>query len=122
MLYSAEQRGLDLATVLGEEATRAEREPARRASWEYARTIVEGVDEHRAAIDELLETFAQGWPLERMPAIDRALARIAVWEMSHGGIPAAVAISEAVDAARTYSTDDSGGYLNGLLARIARTL
>lgn len=123
VLYSAEQRGIELTAALAEEEARAEAQPARAGSWVYAREIIAGVAEHAAEIDELIETYAQGWTIRRMPAIDRALARIGIWELVHNPqVPPAVAISEAVDAARVYSTDDSAGFINGLLGRIASTL
>jgi N utilization substance protein B len=83
---------------------------------------VTGVDEHITEIDELIETYAQGWTIARMPAIDRALVRIGIWEISFNDeVPDGVAISEAVEAARSLSTDDSAGFINGLLGRIAAT-
>ncbi|HRQ00968.1 MAG TPA: transcription antitermination factor NusB [Terrimesophilobacter sp.] len=123
VLYSAEQRGLDLASALAEEEERAASQPARAGSWSYARDIIAGVAEHSTEIDELIETYAQGWTIARMPALDRALARIAIWELVHNPeVPHSVAIAEAVEAARVYSTDDSAGFLGGLLGRIASTL
>jgi N utilization substance protein B len=120
LLYSADLTQRPVADLLAEEAGRAAREPARTASWEYARRIVEGVEEHRVEIDELIETYAQGWTIKRMPALDRAITRIGIWELAYNeDIPAAVAIAEAVEAATTYSTDDSAGFVNGLLGRIA---
>lgn len=123
VLYSAEQRGIELTAALAEEESRAQTQPARAGSWAYAREIIAGVAEHAAEIDELIETYAQGWTIKRMPAIDRALARIGIWELVHNPeVPPAVAIAEAVEAARVYSTDDSAGFINGLLGRIASTL
>lgn len=123
VLYSAEQRGISLADALAEESARAEAQPQRAGSWAYAREIIAGVAEHAEAIDELIETYAQGWTIKRMPAIDRALVRIGIWELVHNPqVPPAVAIAEAVEAARVYSTDDSAGFINGLLGRIASTL
>lgn len=120
VLYSADLRRVAIADALVEEDRRAESEPARAASWEYARTIVAGVQEHRVEIDEYIETFAQGWSIDRMPALDRAIVRIGIWELAFNPrVPEAVAISEAVAAARTYSTEDSAGFVNGLLGRIA---
>lgn len=120
VLYSAEQRGIDLGSALTEEEQRAAAQPARAGSWVYAREIIAGVAAHAEEIDELIETYAHGWTIARMPAIDRALARIGIWELTYNpDIPPAVAIAEAVDAARVYSTDDSAGFLNGLLGRIA---
>ncbi len=85
----------------------------------YAVEIVDGVVAHRDEIDELVETYSRGWSLERMPAVDRALLRIAVWEMLFNDeVDDPVAISEVVDLARTFSTDDSPKFVNGVLDRI----
>ncbi len=120
LLYGADVRGESIAAAIAVEDVRAATEP--KPSWEYARQIVTGVDDHRAEIDELIETYAQGWTIARMPAIDRALVRIGIWEISFNDeVPDGVAISEAVEAARSLSTEDSAGFINGLLGRIAAT-
>jgi N utilization substance protein B len=86
----------------------------------YTTQLVEGVDAHAERIDELLSSYAEGWTLERMPVVDRNLARIAVYEIVYNDdIDAAVAITEAVELAETLSTDDSPRFLNGILGRIA---
>ena len=86
---------------------------------EYAATIVEGVVANRERIDELLSTYAQGWTLGRMPAVDRAVLRLGAWELLYNDeVPDAVAIDEAVELARSLSTDESPGFVNGLLARL----
>jgi N utilization substance protein B len=86
---------------------------------EYAATIVEGVVANRVRIDELLSTYAHGWTLERMPAVDRAVLRLGAWELLFNDeVPDAVAIDEAVELARLLSTDESPGFVNGLLARL----
>ena len=85
----------------------------------YAVEIVDGVVAHREQIDELVQTYARGWSLERMPAVDRALLRIAVWEMLFNDeVDDPVAISEVVDLARKFSTDESPKFINGVLDRI----
>ncbi len=122
LLYGADLRSESLSAAVATEAERAISEPSRSASWEYAREIAEGVDGHNAEIDELIATYMQGWTINRMPAIDRAIVRIGIWElMFNPAVPDGVAISEAVAAARTYSTEDSAGFVNGLLGRIAQT-
>lgn len=122
LLYGADLRSGSIADAIAAEAVRAASEPSRAASWEYARTIAAGVEEHQAEIDELIETYAQGWTINRMPALDRAIVRIGIWELAFNPeVPDGVAISEAVDAARTYSTEDSAGFVNGLLGRIAQS-
>lgn len=86
----------------------------------YARELVTGVQEHHAAIDELLARYADRWAIDRMPVVDRTLLRIAVFEILwREDVPIAVAINEAVEIAKTMSTDDSGRFINGLLGRIA---
>ncbi|MCU1514956.1 MAG: transcription antitermination factor NusB [Microbacteriaceae bacterium] len=122
LLYGADLREISLNAAIAMEAERAEKEPARNASWAYARQIVEGIAEHGDEIDELIETYAQGWTINRMPATDRAIVRIGIWEiLFNEEIPDGVAISEAVDAAKSLSTEESGGFVNGLLGRIAQT-
>lgn len=122
VLYSADVRGQQLGEALAAESARAAAQPQRAASWAYAREIVAGVAEHGAEIDELIETYARDWTLARMPAIDRALLRIGIWEIVHNDeVPDAVAIAEAVDSARVHSTDDSARFINGVLGRIADT-
>lgn len=86
----------------------------------YAARLVVGVGEHGARIDGLLRRYAKGWKLERMPSIDRALLRVAVYELLfEPGVPTPAVVSEAVELASEYSTDESGRFVNGLLARIA---
>jgi N utilization substance protein B len=80
------------------------------------------VQEHLGEIDETIETYAQGWTIARMPAVDRALLRMGVWEiLFNDEVPDSVAISEAVESATVHSTEDSAGFVNGLLGRIAAT-
>ncbi|MBL8779062.1 MAG: transcription antitermination factor NusB [Acidimicrobiales bacterium] len=86
----------------------------------YAERLVLGVGEHGGAIDGLIRRYARGWKLERMPAIDRAVLRVAIYELLfEPGVPTAAVVSEAVELASEYSTDESGRFVNGLLARIA---
>jgi len=121
ILFQSDVRDEDLASILAAEARRAANEPAREGSWLYAREIVDGVIDNREEIDEQITTFAKDWSLARMPAVDRALLRIGVWELLYNDeVPAAVAIDEAVELAKEFSTDDSGAFVHGVLARIAR--
>lgn len=123
ILFQADVRGESPATVLAAEAARAAGEPARAASWLYAREIVDGVIDNAEAIDEQITTFARDWSLSRMPAVDRALLRIGVWELLYNDeVPTAVAIDEAVELAKEFSTDDSGAFVHGVLARVARSV
>lgn len=121
VLYGTDIRDRSLADALVDEERRAAAQPAREASWRYAREIVEGVDAHRAEIDAAITDHAQGWTLERMPVLDRAIIRAGAWEiLFNDEVPDAVAISEAVQLASELSTDDSGGFVNGVLSAIAR--
>lgn len=87
---------------------------------EYTIALVEGVAAHRERIDELLATYAEGWTLDRMPAVDRNVLRLGAFEILYrDDVPDPVAIDEAVSLARDLSTDDSPAFVNGLLARIA---
>lgn len=121
LLYGADVREISLNEALATEAARAEAQPDRQASWQYAREIVVGIAEHGDEIDELIETYAQGWTIDRMPTLDRAIVRMGIWEiMFNDEVPESVAVSEAVKLASELSTDDSAGFVNGLLGRIAQ--
>lgn len=89
----------------------------------YAQRLTRGVEKHRGEIDELLARYSQHWAVDRMPAVDRAVLRLACYELGYEpDVPTAVAISEAVELAKQYSTADSGRFVNGLLGRIALDL
>ena len=114
VLFEAELRGEPVLGVLGERA--AEQTPPVSA---YTTELVEGVQAHRARIDELLAAHAQGWALDRMPAVDRNILRIGAYELLwQDQVPDAVAIDEAVQLARDLSTEGSPAFVNGLLARL----
>ncbi|HWB34614.1 MAG TPA: transcription antitermination factor NusB [Rugosimonospora sp.] len=119
VLYEADLKGEPIGPVL--DAAFARIPPADRPlHLDYARRLAEGVAEHLDRIDELIASYAEGWTLERMPVVDRNLARIAVYELLYvDEIDDPVAISEAVELAGQLSTDDSPRYLNGVLGRIA---
>jgi transcription antitermination protein NusB len=118
VLYEADLRNEPIKTVLASALARIEPPPP--GHLPYAISIVEGVDAHLDRIDELIASYAEGWTLDRMPVIDRNLARIAVYELLYvDEIDDAVAITEAVELAKQLSTDDSPRFLNGVLARIA---
>ncbi|MGI4894874.1 MAG: transcription antitermination factor NusB [Janthinobacterium lividum] len=115
VLFEADQRSLDPLVVLKAKILRSD--PPMN---EYAVTIVEGVVANLARIDEVLSTYSMGWTIDRMPAVDRAVLRIGVWEVLHSNdVPDHVVISEAVEIAQDLSTDESPKFVNGLLARIA---
>ncbi len=114
LLYEAEIRGVDVIDLLDQRTAEAG-----APALGYGGELVRGVQAHRARIDELLSAHSQGWTLERMPAVDRNILRIAVYELFWApDVPDAVAISEAVVAARDLSTDGSPSFVNGLLARL----
>ena len=126
ILYEADQRAgstTTTGTAVTATSVLAERlvhPGAQTALPAYAVEIVEGVVAHTARIDEVLATFSQGWTLERMPAVDRAILRMGTWEVLYNAdVDDPVAIDEAVSLAKELSTDDSPNFVNGLLARIA---
>jgi N utilization substance protein B len=119
VLYAAELRGVPPLDVLGEQPMARGAQGAPPQPNPYVATLVEGVVAHRARIDELLSTYSSGWALDRMPAVDRNILRLAVFELLWGeDVPGPVVIDEAVQLARELSTDDSPAFVNGLLARI----
>ncbi len=118
VLYEADLRSESITKVLAE--TVARMEGPRPGYLDYAIELVEGVAAHLDRIDELIASYAEGWTLQRMPVVDRNLARIAVFELLYqDDIDDLVAISEAVELAGQISTDDSPRFLGGVLGRIA---
>ena len=114
VLYEADLRGRAPADVLAERVAAAD-----PPLHPYAVELVDGVVAHQARIDELLTTYSEGWPLSRMPAVDRNVLRLGAYEVLWcDEVPDAVAISEAVALAASLSTDDSPAFVNGLLARL----
>jgi len=94
--------------------------PEARPVREYAQELVKGVAEHRRKIDELISTYAQGWDMDRLPTVDRNVLRIAIYELLWcEDIPDAVAIDEALTLAKLLSTEESAGYIHGVLGRIS---
>jgi len=90
--------------------------------FHYAQLIVDGVVDNFEEIDDLIETYSNDWTLDRMPALDRAILRCALWEILYNPeVPNGVAINEAVEIAKEFSTDDSGSFINGVLSKIAST-
>lgn len=120
MVYLSDVLVRPLPQVLAAEANRAATEPERRASWVYAAEIVQGVIDNQAEIDEKIATTAEGWTLDRMPHVDRAALRVAIWEICFNPeVPAPVAISEAANLVQDLSTEDSAKFISGVLGRIA---
>lgn len=113
LLYEAEARGLLPTDLLSDQLV----------SSEFARAAVEGSTEQIAKIDELISKRSKDWSLERLAAVDRALLRLAVWELlEHREVSSAVVISEAVELAGIFSTEKSKKFVNGVLAAIATDL
>ncbi|MBD8043579.1 transcription antitermination factor NusB [Arthrobacter sp. Sa2BUA2] len=114
VLFEAEQRSMSPL-----ESLRSRREQTDQVINPYTMDLVEGVIAKQAQIDEFLSTYSQGWALDRMPAVDRIILRIGSWELLYNeDVPDKVAISEAVELAKTLSTDESPAFINGLLGRL----
>ncbi len=116
MLYAADLRG-ESATDALERAIEAGEGPTNA----YTASLVRGVMDNVTRIDELLADFSEGWTLERMPAVDRNVLRLGVWEILYADdVPDAVAVSEAATLVRELSTDDSPSFVNGILGAIQK--
>ncbi|HJP75681.1 MAG TPA: transcription antitermination factor NusB [Pseudonocardiaceae bacterium] len=116
VLYEADIRGVDAVTLLADRVGAPDLPPVN----DYTVTLVEGVVANRPRIDELLSEHAEGWSLQRMPPVDRAVLRLGLYELlwAHD-VPDPVVIDEAVELAKDLSTDDSPRFVNGVLGRIA---
>ena len=111
LLYEAELKGVTPSAVL---------DALPVAPDDYATDLVEAVASRRAEIDAMIDGAAIGWDLPRMAVVDRNVLRLAVAELlSHPEVPIAVILNEAVELASAYSTDDSGRFVNGVLATLA---
>ena len=111
LLYEAEAKESSVADVLSELPLPAD---------EFTVDLVEGVDRQRKEIDAFIVRFARDWSIDRMPVVDRNLLRMAIYElMDRPDIPTAAVLSEAVELAKQYSTEDSGRFVNGVLASVA---
>ena len=111
LLYEAEAKGQDIDAVLAALPVRPD---------PFVVELVEGVGRHREEIDGLISRFSIDWPLGRMPAVDRNLLRLAVFELTRQpATPVGVVIDEAVELAKRFSTDDSGRFVNGVLSAVA---
>jgi N utilization substance protein B len=116
VLYESDVRTVDPLTTLAERVALAE-PPVN----DYTVELVEGVQAHRERIDEILAAYAEGWTVARMPDVDRAILRLAVFELLwRTDVPDAVAIDEAVELAKSLSTDESPRFVNGVLAHVVR--
>ncbi|HEY7010054.1 MAG TPA: transcription antitermination factor NusB [Jatrophihabitantaceae bacterium] len=116
VLYESDLRGVDPLDTLRDRVALAD--PPVHA---YTVELVEGTREHRAHIDDIVARYAEGWTIERMPGVDRAVLRLGVYELLYrDDVPDAVVIDEAVELAKSLSTDESPRFVNGVLARVLR--
>ena len=119
LLYETDIRGTNVVETLVARDIPAE-DPDARPIREYTRELVNGVSENRRKIDELITTYAQGWDMDRLPAVDRNILRLGIYEILwSSAVPTSVAIDEALDLAKELSSDDSSKYIHGVLGRIA---
>ncbi|WP_422747675.1 transcription antitermination factor NusB [Mycobacterium sp. WMMD1722] len=123
LLFEAEARGMTPAEVATARNALAGQKVGADADVTalnpYTVTVARGVTEHRAHIDDLIAAHLQGWTLDRLPAVDRAIMRVAVWELLHAeDVPEPVAVDEAVELAKQLSTDESPGFVNGVLGQV----
>ena len=115
LLFAAEARGVAATDLLSEQVSDGE------LNNPYTATLVEGVADKQEQIDDIIGRYAQGWTLDRMPAVDRNVLRLGVWELLFAAdVPEHVALSEAVEMVRDLSTDESPSYVNGVLGAIQR--
>jgi N utilization substance protein B len=119
LLFEADIRGINVLEILNLRDV-VEEAPDARPIREYTRTLVIGVNENSRKIDELITTYAQGWDMDRLPNVDRNILRLGIFEILWSTeIPDGVAIDEALDLAKELSTDDSAGFIHGVLGRIS---
>ena len=115
VLYESEVRGLRLDGTLQQRLVDNDPPVA-----DYTVALVRGVTDHQERLDEVLASYAQGWELDRMPALDRNVLRLAAYELLFTDVPGGVAVSEAVHLVTELSTDESPSFVNGLLAAVLR--
>jgi transcription antitermination protein NusB len=116
LIFAAEARGRTPGGFLADQV-----EAGESPTNEYTVTLVQGVADRQARIDELISQYAEGWTLDRMPAVDRNVLRMATYEVLYvDDVPDAVAVSEALNLVRDLSTDESPAFVNGVLGNIVR--
>lgn len=119
LLYEADIRGasaLDLLTLRDV----VEDGPDARPIREFTRELITGVSDNKRKIDELITTYAQGWDMDRLPAVDRNILRLGIYEIVWStDLDDGIAIDEALTLAKELSTDESAGYIHGVLGRIS---
>ncbi|MCQ4082785.1 transcription antitermination factor NusB [Streptomyces sp. RB6PN25] len=119
ILFEADQRDAAPKTVMADWIRLGRTDDRQPPVTEYTMQLVEGYEANAARIDELISTYAVGWTLDRMPAVDRNVLRLGVYELIwEDDTPDAVVLDEAVQLAKEFSTDESPAFVNGLLARL----
>lgn len=119
LLFEAEARGMTPGELVDVRTALAEAQPDVAPLHPYTVAVARGVGENSAHIDDLISSHLQGWTLDRLPAVDRAILRVSVWELLYADdVPEPVAVDEAVQLAKELSTDESPGFLNGVLGHV----
>ena len=119
LLYEGDIRNADPALLLAQRDV-VEDGPDARPVREYTKELISGIGLHRRKIDELIATYAQGWDMDRLPAVDRNILRLGIYEILwQEELDDAIAIDEALSLAKELSTDESAGYVHGVLGRIS---
>ncbi|NBN91070.1 MAG: transcription antitermination factor NusB [Actinobacteria bacterium] len=114
LLYESDIRKASVADLLFKRITEMDYE-----AREFTKELISGIDSNRRKIDELIATYAQGWDMDRMPVLDRNILRLAIFELLWSKtVPEAVAISEALELATSFSTEESSKYINGVLSKV----
>jgi len=114
LLYESDIRKGSAAELLSKRVTEMEYE-----AREFTKELIDGIELNERKIDELIATYAQGWDMDRMPVLDRNILRLAIFELLWSqSVPEAVAISEALELATNFSTEDSSKYINGVLSKV----
>lgn len=119
-LYESEQRGRSLASALADFDTRQAAKLQSLSEADYVRSILAGLDTNGTAIDSTISGALRGWTLARLFPVDRAILRIAVWELSFTDTPADVVRSEALALAAEYGSDDAVAFIGGILGAVSR--
>ena len=118
LLYESDIRSSDLLVLLASRDT-VEDGPDARPMREYTKLLIEGIHTNKRKIDELISTYAQGWDMDRLPAVDRNILRLGIYEILWATeLDDAIVIDEALTLAKDLSTDESAGYIHGVLGRI----
>lgn len=119
LLYETDIRGTNLVeTLISRDVP--DDGPDARPIRDYTKELVNGVSTNRRKIDELITTYAQGWDMDRLPAVDRNILRLGIYEILWSSdVPTSVAIDESLTLAKELSSDDSSKYIHGVLGRVA---